>query len=273
MEGDDRDALDRDPGKLGVSREDVAIRAAVESEAADAVGERQLPRDRVPVRGLGQGRVERRVEHGDHRHRLAERVSTGANRRQAGRIVQRGQALELLDGVQHLVVDQDRLSKTLAAVHDAMTDGVDRRQLQGPNPGERPRERGGVIGSLDLVRERRVALSLKRRAWGGADALDRAARERPRRRTIARVEHAKFERRAAGIHDEHCHGTDPGMRGLLDQHASKRVWRRGDAWRAAGRVLPAGRAAVSARGGVRRGGGVRSGRGGRRRATLETGTL
>src|SRR5439155_18683739 len=76
------------------------------------------------------------------------------------------------------------------------------------------RERGGVIGSLDLVRERRFTLSLKRRAWGGADALDRAARERPRRRTIARVEHAKLERRAAGIHDEHCHGTDPGMRGL-----------------------------------------------------------
>ena len=68
--------------------------------------------------------MERGVEDGDMRHvrQRAPRVVDASQRR---RVVQRREWDERLDLGENVVVDDDRLTKARAAVHDTMRDGVD----------------------------------------------------------------------------------------------------------------------------------------------------
>ena len=191
------------PEQLGRPGADVAVTRAVEAVAAHAV---------LGIPGLGHGipvgpgrhrLVERGVEHRDLRH-----VRPGVERRldpeQAGRVVQGREGRELLDGVDDVLGDEDRVGEPLSAVDDAMPhadrvqrwlepadrvdDGADRR------PVGRAVERslGAALGAVE-PQPRLVA----------AEPLREAGEHPP---PGSGVDEGELERRAPRVDDEDRRG-------------------------------------------------------------------
>ena len=69
--------------------------------------------------------MERGVEHRDLRDAGTEELARRVDALEVGRVVQRREVDAVLDLVDHRVVDEHRAGQLLAAVDDAMADGVD----------------------------------------------------------------------------------------------------------------------------------------------------
>ena len=72
----------------------------------------------------GHGLMEGGVEHGHHGD-AGHDLGAGADADQVGGVVQRSQGVAVLDGLQHLVGDQDGLVESLAAVDHPVTHSID----------------------------------------------------------------------------------------------------------------------------------------------------
>src|SRR6185295_10126396 len=68
--------------------------------------------------------MKRRIEHRDLGEARSEEFAGGLNAFDVSRIVQRRKLDAIFDAAQDFVVDQNRMSKTLAAVNHAVSDGV-----------------------------------------------------------------------------------------------------------------------------------------------------
>jgi len=101
------------------------VARAVEAVAADAVVLVVFIRNGVHIGLAGHGLVERGVKHGDHRHVVAHDGAAGVDAGDVGGVVQRGERRALLEGSHDGVVDLDGAGELLAAVDDAVADGVD----------------------------------------------------------------------------------------------------------------------------------------------------
>ena len=104
------------------------VAEAVEAEAPDPEPFAPAPRQRVGRRLLRERRVEARVEAGDL-HEAGPPTAKLVDGRERRRIVQRRQVREAPERVVGLCVDHERLDEFLAAVDDAMPDGVRLRRL------------------------------------------------------------------------------------------------------------------------------------------------
>ena len=123
--GDELELFDGLAHELGAAGGHVAVARAVEAVAADAVVLVIFIRDGIHIGLAGHGLVERSVKHGDHWHVVAHDGAAGVDAGDVGGIVQRGKRRALLKGGHDGIVDLDRAGKLLAAVDDAVTDGVD----------------------------------------------------------------------------------------------------------------------------------------------------
>ena len=107
-------------GALG----NIAVAGAVEAVAAQMVFLIVLGGDGVTVGLGGHGHVERGVEHGDLRLAGHDGL-TGFDALQVGRIMERTQGDAVTDGLLAGLVDDAGFDKTVAAVENAVADGVD----------------------------------------------------------------------------------------------------------------------------------------------------
>ena len=128
--------------QLGCAARGVRVREPVEAEPAA----RPLGRQGVGGGRVGERRVERGVEAGGG-GRLGQPQGEGVDRRERARLVQRRQLGELEQARAHVVVDPGRRPQRVAAVHDAVRDGVGRRQAV-----ERVRGEGLAGRPLDQAR-------------------------------------------------------------------------------------------------------------------------
>jgi len=103
------------------------VAEAVEAEAPDPETLAPAPRQRVDRRLLRERRVEARVEAGDL-HEPGSAPAKLVDGRERRRVVQRSQVREAPERLVGLCVDHERLDELLAAVDDAMPDGVRRRR-------------------------------------------------------------------------------------------------------------------------------------------------
>ena len=117
-------SLERLAEELGRGLRDELVRGAVEAVFPDAVLLVVLVGDRVEVGGRRHGVVEGRVEHGDVGH-AREDALAGLDAAEVRRVVQRRQRGAFADDVLDLVGDHGRVVELLAAVHDAVADGLD----------------------------------------------------------------------------------------------------------------------------------------------------
>ena len=92
----------------------------MEAVAADFVLLIIFHRQTVHIGFLGHGLVESGIKHGHH-GRAGHQLPAGVNADQIGWIVQGRQIVAGLYGLQHLVVNNYRLGKFLAAMHHPMT--------------------------------------------------------------------------------------------------------------------------------------------------------
>src|SRR5690606_24280328 len=104
-------------GQPSIAVSDVAVRRAMEAVPPHPVAAIEGIRDRVKVGVIGQGEMERRIE---HRH-LGDLLSKGRpyrlNTTKVVRVVQRGEVDRILDAIAYLFVDDDGPLEVLGAVH------------------------------------------------------------------------------------------------------------------------------------------------------------
>jgi len=176
MSDDHPELADRPVQQLGGAARRPLDREPMEPEPAHA---KLMPRrrDRIAAGDLGQCRVERRVEAGDVGN-ARERVACRPDRFDRGTVVERRQLGGLLDRGDRRVVELARGNEPLAAVDDAMGDGVDaapwRRELREnlrqdePSILARPVAAAGVDGALALddVRLERARTGVERQDAG-----------------------------------------------------------------------------------------------------------
>ena len=105
--------------QVGGDPGDEGVRGAVEPVTPDPVLVPPGRRDRVGVRRGRHRLVERGVEDGDLRH-VREEPPRDPQTFEVGRVVQRRERDQLLDGGQHVVVHERRLREAVAAVDDAV---------------------------------------------------------------------------------------------------------------------------------------------------------
>ena len=120
MERNDIGVFDPLAQEIGRGARDEGIADAVEPVLAQVVAARNVLVDGVRADVLGDGVVELRIETGNVERRLGQVAHAAVDNDQAGRVVQRGQVVELLQVVVGLVRDQLGPDK-VAAVHDAVT--------------------------------------------------------------------------------------------------------------------------------------------------------
>ena len=124
MAGDQLQALNGLFQILGSLVRNVLVAGAVEAVAAHAVLLVVLIRNGVHISLRRHGAVESGIEHSHHRN-IAEHFACGLDAQNAGGVVQGSQRAQLADGLDDLVGDQAAFLELLAAVHDAVADGVD----------------------------------------------------------------------------------------------------------------------------------------------------
>jgi len=133
--------------------------------------------------------------------------------------VQRREVDAVLDLVDHRVVDDHRAGQLLAAVDDAVADGVDvGERLDTRHPGLRRHqpaqhvvEGGAVVAQRRGPPHRRLALGAQGDQRLAADAFENAARQRA---VLVAIDHLEvgrddleLERGAATVEDEDVHGS------------------------------------------------------------------
>ena len=123
MAGDELQTGDRLGQILGGLHAHVLVAGAVEAVAAHAVLLIILVGDGVHIRLGGHGGMEGGVKHG-HIGQVAEHLLGGLDAHDGGRVVQGGQRAQVTDGLYHLIGDEAALLELLAAVYDAVTNGV-----------------------------------------------------------------------------------------------------------------------------------------------------
>ena len=96
----------------------------METVATYSVAAIPLIWERVEVRVVGKRLVKRRVEDCDLRQPNAEDFARGLYAANVGGVVQRREFDAVLYAAQNLVRYRDRMREALAAVHDAVADGV-----------------------------------------------------------------------------------------------------------------------------------------------------
>ncbi|MNE19503.1 hypothetical protein D3C80_1125900 [compost metagenome] len=105
---------------------DKAVAGAVEAVTADA-GITIGLRNGIGMRGLRDGHVEGRVEH-RHMRYPAEHFHGDTHAKHVCGVMQRSEIGEGLDLVENFGIEADCLGKTLAAMHDPVSDSTDRVQ-------------------------------------------------------------------------------------------------------------------------------------------------
>ena len=118
---------------------DLRVADAVKAITTNAETRSYVFRQRVLARAPRQRGVKRRVEHRHVRH-AREQFARAAHRLQGGRIVQRRQPVERAQRRQRFIVDDDGRGEALAAVHDAMDDGIELAEFR-PAFAQLPRTR------------------------------------------------------------------------------------------------------------------------------------
>ena len=108
---------------------DVLVAGAVEAITADAVLLIILVGDGVHIRLRGHGGVERSVENSHVRLVLAKDLVGGFDAQNGGGVVQRSQRAQVADSLDNLGGDEAALLELLAAVHNAVADGVNLRDI------------------------------------------------------------------------------------------------------------------------------------------------
>ena len=124
MAGDQLQALNGLLQILGSLVSHVLVAGAVEAVAADAVLLIVLVGDGVHISLRGHGAVESGIEHSDHGD-VAEHLACGLNAQDACGVVQGGQGAQLPEGVDDFIGDQAAGLELLAAMDNAVADGVD----------------------------------------------------------------------------------------------------------------------------------------------------
>ncbi len=123
MSGKDLEVIDRAVEDLGCAEGDVVVAGAVEAVAADRVVLVEFVGESVEVGVARDGVVEGGVEDGDLGDSRVE-VAGDADAGGLGGIVKWGERAERLNAGEDLVVNEDGGREFLAAVNDAMADGV-----------------------------------------------------------------------------------------------------------------------------------------------------
>ncbi len=207
------------------------VARAVEAVLADAKFPAKLAGQSIGVGVLGNGPVERRVE---HRHLRQVRILLAARVHQRHRrwIVQWRQVTNLFEPGHHPGIDHGGVSEISAAVDQAMAHRV------GLEPGVLPeqrhhfREGRGVVGHRHLLGELLLADLVeddRRFGSGRADPLGFAPRQFDRGR---HGQEPVLERRAAAIEDQDVHGEkgcERRWRGAARNRSPGQAarWRRG----------------------------------------------
>ena len=111
MKRDDVGLLSRQSTQRTIAESDIAVRRSVKSIAADAMAPVQVVRDGVKVSVLGNGMVERGIEHRHLRSVLAEQLARSQNALDVVGIVQRRKIDTVFNALQHFVVNQCRLGE------------------------------------------------------------------------------------------------------------------------------------------------------------------
>ena len=191
------------PRKSAAAR--VTMRRAVEAVLPEAVLLVVLLADGVVAHVVGHRLVEGGVEDADVRDAGEDRLA-GANAADVGGHVERAKRDERVELRERRVVDEGGFLEDLAAVQDAVADGVDLGEgLEDADGGvdellRDERERLGVIVRLDGL----LALLVARAGVDevgvvGADALDEALGENG---LLGHVEEGELEGRGTGVDDE-----------------------------------------------------------------------
>ncbi len=124
MAGDDLQLLDGLAHQLCAAAGNIAVRGAVEAVAADAVVLIVFIGNCVHVCLAGHGLMEGGIEHRDHGN-VAHNVAAGVDADDVCWVVQGSEGGALLESFHDGIVDAHGGSELLAAVNDAVTDGVD----------------------------------------------------------------------------------------------------------------------------------------------------
>ena len=103
---------------------DIAVRSAVEAVAADFIVAVELVRQGIEEGALRHMLVESGIEN-DDLLQVGERFARGVNPGNVRRIVQRCEADAVHNLLAHIIIDQYRFGKILAAVDDAVADRLD----------------------------------------------------------------------------------------------------------------------------------------------------
>ena len=129
MAGDELQALDGLLKELSGTVADVLVAGAVEAITADTVLLIILVGDGVHIRLRGHGGVERSVENSHVRLVLAKDLVGGFDAQNGGGVVQRSQRAQVADSLDNLGGDEAALLELLTAVHNAVADGVNLRDI------------------------------------------------------------------------------------------------------------------------------------------------
>ena len=133
---------------------------------------------------------------------------------QRGRVVQRRQVGERLDGLHHLVVDERRLGEAVAAVDDPVADGVQgAQQAYRFQPVEHASRGLIVVGHGGGLLEGFAALDRELEGRLPADAIHDAAGQPPLLAGAAvavGLDELELQRRAAAVDDENLHHSRKG---------------------------------------------------------------
>ena len=124
MAGDQLQALNGLLQVLGCLVGNILVAGAVEAVAAHTVLLVVLVGDGVHISLRRHGAVEGGVEHSHHGN-VAEHLAGGLDTQNTGGVVQRSQRAQLTQRVDDLIGDQAAALELLAAMHDAVADGVD----------------------------------------------------------------------------------------------------------------------------------------------------
>ena len=125
MAGDQLQALNGLFQILGSLVCNILVAGAVEAVTADTVLLIVLVGDGVHISLRGHGAVESGIEDSDHRDIRAKDLAGSLDAEDAGGVVQRSQRAQLADGVDDFVGDQAAGLELLAAMDDAVANGVD----------------------------------------------------------------------------------------------------------------------------------------------------
>ena len=102
----------------------VFMGSTMKTITTQAVFDVHFVRQAIQICYSGHGLMEGRIEN-SYLRCIIHQAHTGLDAVQVRRIMQRGNLGAGFDAVKHVVADQDRVCKTLAAMHDTMTNSVD----------------------------------------------------------------------------------------------------------------------------------------------------